>query len=169
MIIDVNDIIQKIVDDDVCDDWEGGNEMGIGYDIVGLSFDEWYDDALRDFLDYFVEDYQEDYDMYPPSWVLDAINYERNNFGTITLYDIGDDYDRFHKYINYIILLQKIQEDEDDEVIIAFKQDMKYVYLSILENEEEEQEEQEQEESEEEEEEEEEQEEEEEEQPDREI
>ena len=92
-----------------------------------------------------------------------SITNERDNFGTNSLYDIGDDYDRFHKYINYIILLQKIQEDEDDEVIIAFKQDMKYVYLSILENEEEEEE------SEEESEQEESEEEEEEEQPDREI
>ena len=85
MIIDVNDIIQKIVDDDVCDDWEGGNEMGIGYDIVGLSFDEWYDDALRDFLDYFVEDL-DDIDSYNDHLTKLIINWCMDDKGRNILY-----------------------------------------------------------------------------------
>jgi len=158
------EILYDIVQDDIIGNWQGGGEAGIGYDIEGLSFHEWYCEAVDDFLNYYVQNHQNhfDFDSYPPYWVLDAINYERDNNGTTSLYDIGDDYDRFNKFIIYMVLRKCIYEEDDDTYVLNFKEAMSCIYDSILNNEEseEEQEEEEQEEEEQEEE---------EEQPDREI
>lgn len=137
----VSDILLKIVNDSIVGNWEGGNQRGIRYDVGDTSFDTWYSDALNDFLDWYVENYQEDNDEYPPSWVLDVINYEKENYGTTALYDMGNDYRRFHRYINYIKLLEYIYDNdnedssEDSEIVGSFKEDMEYVFDTILDNE----------------------------------
>ena len=159
------EILYDIVRDDILMTWcNQVNEPCIHYDIEGSTFDEWYSYAADTFLDYYVEYHQNhfDFDSYPPYWVLDVINYERDNYGTNSLYDIGDDYDRFNKYIIYMVLKKCIYEEDDDTYVLNFKEAMSCIYDSILNNEEseEEQEEEEQEEEEQEEE---------EEQPDREI
>ena len=135
-MIDVSDILLKIVNDSVVGNWQGGNERGIGYDVTDTSFDTWYSDGVRDFLDWYVENYQEDNDDYPPSWVLDVINYEKDNYGEVgIILDVGNDYERFHTRVNYIKLMEYIFDNDDDEVVGSFKEDMEYVFNKILENE----------------------------------
>ncbi len=132
----VCDIIQQIVDDDVVGNWAGGTERGIAFELGDTSFDTWYDDAVRDFIDWYVQGYQVDNDSYPASWVLDVINYEKDNYGTTTLYEMEDNYEKFHRYVNYIKLLEYLN-NEDDEVVSNFKEAMDCVYDRIVSEEEE--------------------------------
>jgi len=129
---DVCEIIQQIVDDDVVGNWEGGTERGIGYELGDTSFDTWYYDAVRDFLDWYVQGYQANNNEYPPSWVLDVINYEKDNYGESGLIDIGNNYERFHRYVNYIKLMEFILEVEDSEVVSDFKLAMECVFDRIV-------------------------------------
>ncbi len=143
---EVYDIVQQIVDDDVAGNWAGGTERGIGFELGDTSFDTWYYDAVRDFLDWYVQGYQANNDIYPPSWVLDVINYEKENYGVVGVVDI-DNYVRFHRYINYIKLMEYLFDNEDEEVVSNFKLAMECVFDRIVEDEGEESEEESEEES----------------------
>ena len=142
---DVYEIIQQMVDDDVFGNWAGGTERGIGFELGDTSFDTWYYDAVRDFLDWYVQGYQANNSEYPPSWVLDVINYEKENYGVVGVVDI-DNYERFHRYINYVKLMEYIFDNEDEQVVSNFKLGMECVFDRIVEEESEEESEEEEEE-----------------------
>jgi hypothetical protein len=108
------------------DDWgDCGTTGGIHYEIDDTynDFDEWYSDAVYDFVNWYVDNkfYNKfiDEEVLTASDVRDAIKYEKENYGESSIVNCisDDDEDTFNKNVIATLLVEYLMECYDTDKI----------------------------------------------------
>lgn len=110
--VDIDELIVNMTNGrriDIFTNWiEGCGERGLGYDIAETykNFDDWYNDVLRSFLDYFVDDeyYNVSFDQF-----FEAKNLWKQYFEE---WDLNLDNDKMKQLVVYILLKERFDDNE---------------------------------------------------------